>query len=172
MKNKSYQKLAVVLCLFGFVACGDAENTTQTEKQKVSQKINANIKVTGALNGTLSGNAMIFCTRDGIFSLHLSGDKEIFSLNFPRDIAIGEHKYEEEQYKSPLNAITIIYQDTKHGARYSHGKGIFNISAIPTKKGERFAATVKAQMQDKDNSIDLEADIDMVAGYQSFDECQ
>ncbi len=169
MKNKNYQRLAVVLCLFSFVACGDAENTTQTEKQKVSQKINANVKVTGALNGTLSGNAMIFCTRNG-FSLHLGGDKKIFDMDFPRDIAIGEHKYEEEQYKSPLNAITIIYQES--GARYSHGKGTFNISAIPTKEGERFAATVKAQMQDKDNSIDLEADIDMVAGYQSFDECQ
>ncbi len=166
MKNTSYQMLAVVLCLFGFIACGDAENTTQTEKQKVSQRKNTNIKVTGALNSTLSGGALISCKGDKV-SLRLMKDMKVFGMDFPRDITIGEHKYEEEKHKSPVNSIDIGYRE--RDVSYFLGKGTFNISAIPTKKGERFAATIKAQMQNKDDAINLEADIDMVVRPKCFD---
>ena len=44
---------------------------------------------------------------------------------------------------------------------------------MPTAQGERFIGTLTAELKDKQgNVINITADYDADAGYQSFDDCQ
>ena len=182
---------AFALALTLLAACGndptaDRAQTVATAEQTLNtanasdaaQAPEVTFKVSGAVNTEVAGNISVFCDDgDGISNPSIEigyiTSRTMLALNLLPDAAgTVALKGRKDEGVQPGQASFIHFrsEDVKN---FDKGSGEVIIESMPRVQGERFIGTLTAELQDKQgNVINITADYNADAGYQSFDDCQ
>ena len=135
------------------------------------------VKVTGADEAEVEGRVNIFCSPAfGANQAYLEigyvtsrTDLELVLLSDASGMIelIGTRNQGAERGKQNL-----VHYRSENIVKFNRGTGQLNIESMPAAQGERFIATLNAELSDKDGNVaKLTASFDADAGYQSFDDC-
>ena len=181
MKNLLLIQLLLITAALS--ACGS--ETTDTPAQAAAAKVEAVqsaspevvFKVTGADEAEVEGRINIFCnpafgangayleigyvtSRTDLELVLLTDASGTIELIGTRDQGAERGKQNLVQYRS------------ENIVKFDRGSGQLTIKSMPAAQGERFIASLNAELSDKDGNVaNLTASFDADAGYQSFDEC-
>lgn len=167
---------AVVVGALAVSGCGgDSESTDNTGGSESAPSVR--VEVAGAVTSTLAKRGSIYCSSSDLgpgytFELYLMAPPESFNLVFDRDLATGEQPIVGSD-DDGRGARASFYYRAQDRRRFDKVDGAtFMVDNIPKKTGEAFVATIDATMNDGEGAtITLKADINVVAGSQTFDEC-
>jgi len=188
MKNIHAAVFALALSLL--TACGndpaaDRAQAVATAEQSLNmanapaatQPPEVTFKVTGAVNTEVAGNISVFCSNGGgigkpSIEIEYVTTRTMLSLVLLPDasgtVALKGRRDEGVQ-PGRANFVHFRSEDVKN---FDNGSGTVVIESMPTAQGERFIGTLTAELKDKQgNVINITADYNADAGYQSFDDC-
>lgn len=166
--------LATVAGMLALAGCGeDAANSGGGTSGSQSVQV----EVTGAVSSTLAKRGSIYCSKSDLgpgytFELYLMAPPEGLNLVFDRDLTAGKHSIVGADDDDRAARASFYYRAPDRRRFDKVDSATFVVENMPTKAGEAFVAQIDATMNDDDGaSITLSADINVVAGSQTFDEC-
>lgn len=160
-------------------ACGDSSDS-QTLAAGSAPEVS--IRVSGDQTTSLETSGSLFCGESSMggepyyFELYAMQPPYQFNLRFPRDTRPGTYPiYGSDDPQSNSDSDRNAYFSWQGEDRVSFdqvGSGEFVLESVPTAQGERLVGTISAELNSDDgDTIQFDADLDLDAGYQSFDEC-
>jgi hypothetical protein len=193
-RSNEMRLFPTVILALGLVvlpACGDDSTADRSPAAASAEQIvnaanapgaaqvpEVTFKVTGAVNAEVAGNISVFCSNgDGIgkpsIEVEYVTSRTMLALNLLPDAAgTVALKGRQDSGVQPGQANFVHFR-SEDITNFNTGSGELIITSMPTAQGERFIGTLTAELQDKQgNAINIAADYDADAGYQSFDECQ
>jgi len=160
-------------------ACGDASDP---QTQTAGSAPEVSIRVSGDQTTSFERSGSLFCGESAMggepyyFELYAMQSPYQFNLRFPRDTQPGTYPiYGSDDPQSNSDSDRNAYFSWQGEDRVSFDQvntGEFVLESVPTARGERLVGTIRAEINSNEgDTIQLEADLDLDAGHQSFDEC-
>jgi len=174
-------KMAAAVMSFGLAACGNGEaggapaGTSTANAAASPAKPEVVIRVSGAYSGTFGSTGSIFCTPDEFggpeegLELYAMKMPEQFNLKLPRGTEPRTYSITDGS-GAPL---TFYYTDPQ-GVKYAQiESATIALDAVPQAQGERLIGTIQAALKSrKGQLVNVDVQLDLDAGTQSFDECK
>lgn len=164
-----------LISMIGLAGCGgDSGEAASSSAPEVR------IEVTGAVDSSLAANGSIYCGRgegsdpDFMFELYAMSPPEQFNMRLNRDLSPGTHPIVgSDDEARDRGADAYFYYTGPDRTRFDRvDNGTISIENMPTAQGEMLVASIQAAVSDDDGaSVNINADFNVSAGRQTFDEC-
>lgn len=169
--------LAAGTLLMFFQGCGNGTNAEPGATELITTEPMATevvIQVSGAYTGQFESTGSIFCTGDEYggpeegFELYAMKVPEQFNLRMPRETTPGTYAITPSN-ESP---IKFYYTDPQRVKYDRIESATVRFATVPQAQGERLRGSIEANLRSrKDQKAEIQVELDLDAGYQSFDEC-
>lgn len=174
-----WKLICAALLALTLAACGDAPDS---QSQAADSAPEVNIRVSGNQTTSFENSGSLFCGESALggepdyFELYAMQSPYQFNLRFPRDTRPGTYPIygsDDPQSISDSDRNAYFYWRGEDQVRFDKvSSGEFVLESVPAAQGERLLGTISAEVNsDDDDTIQFEADLDLDAGYQSFDDC-
>ena len=176
-----FGRISILLVIaVAVTACSEAPDTDDTKA--VDQQPEVRIQVSGDQSTSFESNGSLFCGESNMggqpyyFELYAMQPPYQFNMRFPRSMTPGAYSIygaDDPESNNESDENAYFYWRGENRERFDQvEQGQLILESIPAAQGERLVGTIEADLtNDEGSRVSLEADLDLDAGRQSFDEC-